>query len=1050
VSAESKLDSEELADVEANVTARLADLVNVIGDTIEDDSPQRRGRISDIVRAARAAGVKREAESLSVQAVPAVTVAPLVAPSRPASAGRQGEACGDDGGSTGRGGAVDVVHWRNARPFVGRAAELDKLNGIAIRARGGFLLAEVVGEPGVGKTRLLSEFVKFNARYRVLVGRATEFEREVALAPFVDALVDHVDDGLATRMSDAETHMLAATFPLLGAKSGATTIEPRLFRAMRSLLRALATTPTILVLDDMHWADDMSVGLVDYLVRHPVPAPLLVVLAHRPAQISARLALTLAGHAFRVEVGPLSPAETHQLLGPAMSRRARTSLHRASGGIPLYLDAWSRSRRSPAGEYTEVSEAARAAVAAELSTVGQMAGLISQSAAVVGENVEPTLVAQVAEVTEDVVLQAFDELVERDIIRPVEGTSHFRFRHRLVQQIVYGSAAAGWRLGAHGRLAAYLAGIGVPAVVRADHVLRSAKYGDRSAAATLVEAARVVASRRPATAVIWYEGALRLSTVDDVTLRSELAFCQGLSGLLPQAEETLRSVLQALPASCRAERASAAAFLSLLGNLLGTRSSATHGLMVEMVESFTPAEAAPLRLQLVIDALLRGETDSGRSLLAAAPSQANDRWAVPFIILRAYVQTVDGDRMRAAPAVLAAASLVDTCDDGDLLRWLPVAHLLCWAEVLIGELQLALRHFTVTVELARDNGHRYFLPQLLHGQAFAFAAAGRIEDGLAAVEEALEVIHSEAGGRGALLGVLCQLNSWRGQHATAIRAGRRAIAGLGLTEPPSSQERMPRRHSTAMMGPYEPSPESLARVQLLLAQVNAGQYRQAVEETLDACGGPDLTELDPLTQLISYSLLARADAAHGDAVSAGMWAAHAEKLAEQELDVDRVFLHLAQAYAASVDDAATATSLALVAASVAARIGLPLWEAMARLLAGPCLARDGHRDQALHELQAAAAIFDACEAAELHAMAIREQRRLGVRVPHTGALANTLSPRELDVAELVCAGSTNQQIAEKLVLSVRTVETHLTHVFAKLGVTNRAGVARVLASQADD
>jgi DNA-binding NarL/FixJ family response regulator len=119
-------------------------------------------------------------------------------------------------------------------------------------------------------------------------------------------------------------------------------------------------------------------------------------------------------------------------------------------------------------------------------------------------------------------------------------------------------------------------------------------------------------------------------------------------------------------------------------------------------------------------------------------------------------------------------------------------------------------------------------------------------------------------------------------------------------------------------------------------------------------------------------------------------------------------------------------------------------------MAGACLARVSRRDEALRELQAAAAMFNACEASELHATAVREQRRLGVRVPHTGSLANTLSPRELDVAELVCAGSTNQQIAEKLVLSVRTVETHLTHIFAKLGVTNRAGVARVLASQNDD
>jgi DNA-binding CsgD family transcriptional regulator len=355
--------------------------------------------------------------------------------------------------------------------------------------------------------------------------------------------------------------------------------------------------------------------------------------------------------------------------------------------------------------------------------------------------------------------------------------------------------------------------------------------------------------------------------------------------------------------------------------------------------------------------------------------------------------------------------MVDASDDDEVLAWLPVIHMLCWAEVLIGDHRLALRHFTKAVRLARDNGHRYFLPQLLHGQAFAYAIAGRTADGLAAAEEALETMHPEVGGRGALLGVWCQLSSWRGQHAAAIRAGRRAVAAID-----------------------HPSLGSLARNQLLLAQVHAGVHAAAVQEIVEV-----LPTIDPYTRLISFTLLAKADPQR-----AGKWADCADQLADERLDVDIVFRDLARSYAEG--DA----EKALNAAAAAERIGMPLWEATARLHAGTCLARDGRREQALRELQVAATIFHVCEAVDLHATAVREQRRLGVRVPHTGNLAATLSPRELDVAELVCAGSTNQQIADKLVLSVRTVETHLTHIFAKLGVTNRAGVARVLASHTDD
>jgi DNA-binding CsgD family transcriptional regulator len=91
----------------------------------------------------------------------------------------------------------------------------------------------------------------------------------------------------------------------------------------------------------------------------------------------------------------------------------------------------------------------------------------------------------------------------------------------------------------------------------------------------------------------------------------------------------------------------------------------------------------------------------------------------------------------------------------------------------------------------------------------------------------------------------------------------------------------------------------------------------------------------------------------------------------------------------------------------------------------------------------------------LHAQAVREQRRLGVRVPAPGRPASAagsgkeklpfgLSPREHEIALLVVEGCSNQQIAERLFLSVRTVETHLSRVFAKIGVSSRVGVATAM------
>ena len=100
-------------------------------------------------------------------------------------------------------------------------------------------------------------------------------------------------------------------------------------------------------------------------------------------------------------------------------------------------------------------------------------------------------------------------MVARDIVRP--GTAgRLRFRHPLVRRAIYDGAAAAWRLGAHARVAAYLAEVGAPAALRARHVERSAPFGDQAAIATLREAARDAAAQAPATAAHWLEAALRI------------------------------------------------------------------------------------------------------------------------------------------------------------------------------------------------------------------------------------------------------------------------------------------------------------------------------------------------------------------------------------------------------------------------------------------------------------------------------------------------------------------------------------------------------------
>ncbi|WP_344283197.1 response regulator transcription factor, partial [Actinomadura napierensis] len=127
----------------------------------------------------------------------------------------------------------------------------------------------------------------------------------------------------------------------------------------------------------------------------------------------------------------------------------------------------------------------------------------------------------------------------------------------------------------------------------------------------------------------------------------------------------------------------------------------------------------------------------------------------------------------------------------------------------------------------------------------------------------------------------------------------------------------------------------------------------------------------------------------------------------------------------------------------------------AELAAGTAHAAAAEGAEAPERVRAAADVFEECGMLGLHGQAVREQRRLGVRVPGGGRTAPArgrgkgdlpfgLSPREHEIALLVAEGLGNQQIAERLYLSVRTVETHLSRVFAKIGVSSRVGVATAM------
>ncbi len=133
------------------------------------------------------------------------------------------------------------------------------------------------------------------------------------------------------------------------------------------------------------------------------------------------------------------------------------------------------------------------------------------------------------------------------------------------------------------------------------------------------------------------------------------------------------------------------------------------------------------------------------------------------------------------------------------------------------------------------------------------------------------------------------------------------------------------------------------------------------------------------------------------------------------------------------------------------RAGALACQARARLLAGQALARAGRSESAIDQLSRARQALAGCGAHHWAGEAAAELRRLGQRVPRAArrrapAAAAGLSARESEISELVALGLTNRDIAAKLFVSDKTVEAHLSRIFAKLGVTGRAALAAAVGS----
>ncbi|MFI5728734.1 ATP-binding protein [Kribbella sp. NPDC051587] len=395
---------------------------------------------------------------------------------------------------------------RTLSPLVGRREQLKALLGMVAAPPAAVC---VEGEAGVGKSRLLQEVLSHRLlgdRQR-LVGTCSSLSVPAPLAPVIEAVVS-VD---RARLRTASDPLLGALVPLLPELSSwlPAPLPPledvrmnwhRRYRALGSLLATAC--PAVLVIEDVHWADSVTIDFLRFLLRDP-PAGLSVVLTYRSGELAQNLngILDRTAPLPAIVVEPMTVAETARMLEVMVGRApvaVREALQKRSGGIPfaieeIVLSAVERRQQSAAaGSLWDelandvVPAGFVGAVEQRLSRLDETARSLVTAAAVLGAPVSEMVLFPVAGVSEQVGETALDLALEAGLLVERDGTH--QCRHDLLQQAVLQTLSRSVSRRLHRRAAAALGAEAVPDLARIALHLRSAGdaagwrlYGERGA-----------------------------------------------------------------------------------------------------------------------------------------------------------------------------------------------------------------------------------------------------------------------------------------------------------------------------------------------------------------------------------------------------------------------------------------------------------------------------------------------------------------------------------------------------------------------------------------
>jgi len=929
------------------------------------------------------------------------------------------------------------------------------------RGTGRSQLVDITGAAGIGKSRLLGE-VCVRARRRgltVLRGRATEYERQVPFQVFTDALADldpHALDGFQ------ETD---AVLPLLQRSAAQQSDAADRFGLHRStaalLARLAAPSGLLLALDDLHWADSASLELLDHLVRHAVHAPVVLAVTRRDRQSPESLAARLTrgvddGTVVRLGLGPLSARDCAELAGPGLSAADTAALHAASEGNPLYFLTLLQAHRGGTTPESSSPPELGALLLEELTALTPSQRGIVEAVAVLGEHATPAMLGRVTGRSGTAFTDDVHALTHRDLLRS-DPQGLLTLRHPVVRTLVHESTPFLRRVDIHRLAAEELALAGVSAAERAHHVERSLTGWDPAAVAVLEEAAARTARTAPASCAHWLDVALRHlpHTGEHVSRRRELtlrrAHALAACGGLRESRDLLQELI-ATPSRSSGDRPTgddqdlrgrAVVLCALVERHLGRSTEAVALLRRELARGPAPADVVRLGLELGSAApqgsgisypQVRAEVEAA---LAAARSMGDEAGEAGVLAVAALGEAYEGNMAAAHELAGQAAALVDSLPDNDLTALCEPLARLGWAEAFLEHYPDAERHAERGLDIARRSGQLYVMPHLLLCLSHVRVQTCRVSSAVEVADQAEDI----ARGIGS-------------DQLLTFALASKASALVAACPPGDRRPLAVAEEAVAAAGTGVNWWASTARCIFGWAALMAGDPVGARDALLQA-GGPELHRIQPSMRPLYLEILVTAALVTGRSDEAREWAEQARKEAEQlGLPMQRASALRSTAHLPLAQgDPAAAADLFAQAAVESARCGAVFWEALSLLLGAPLEAAAGRgRDGTLAWLRGRrlaeaggsgmlVGLADATRPADGGSEAVYGS-------PDRAELAErlaTLTARELEIAELVAQGLTSQAIADRLYVSRRTVDTHVSRAFRKTGVSSRTALAALMA-----